>query len=197
MVRNLTRVCVFCGSNPGSDPRFAGAARDLGTALATRGIELVYGGGQVGLMGILADAALAAGGRVIGVIPHALDRLEVAHKRLSELRHVDTMHERKALMVELSDAFVALPGGFGTLDELCEVLTWQQLGIHAKPVALLEVAGYFAHFRAFLDHATASGFLSAETRGLLHVADAPDSLLDLLRDVAVPPRPRWLSRRHS
>src|SRR4051812_49148308 len=149
------RVCVFCGSNPGARPEYAAAARAVGRALAERGRGLVYGGGNVGLMGVCADAALAAGGEVIGVIPDALQTAEVAHGGLTRLHVVRTMHERKALMADLSDAFAALPGGFGTLDELFEILTWAQLGIHAKPVAILNVAGFFDPLLAMLDHQTA------------------------------------------
>jgi uncharacterized protein (TIGR00730 family) len=144
-------------------------------------------------MGIAADAVLLAGGRAIGVIPRALARLEVAHAGLTELRLVDTMHERKATMVELSDAFLALPGGFGTLDELCEVLTWQQLGIHGKPIVLVDVGGYFAPFLAFLDGAVREGFLSPRSRSLLNVARGEVEALDLLASVTVPELPRWLS----
>ena len=194
--RQLRRVCVFCGSSPGAagpaGPH-AQAAKALGAAMAARGISLVYGGGQVGLMGILADAVLLAGGHAVGVIPRPLARLEVSHSGLDELHLVATMHERKALMVELSDGFLALPGAYGTLDELCEVLTWQQLGIHAKPIALMDVAGYFADFLRFLDHAAREGFLSAQSRRQLHVASGPDEALDLLASVPVAEVPRWLT----
>ena len=185
-------VCVFCGSAAGSRPEYAAAARDFGLELVRRGLGLVYGGGQVGLMGIVADAVLAAGGEATGVIPHALDRLEVGHKGLTRLHRVHTMHERKARMCALSDAFVALPGGFGTLDELCEVLTWQQLGIHDKPVGLLDVAGYFAGFRAFLDQARHEGFLRAQTRAMLLEDDVPARLLDRMQAYVPPDVPRWL-----
>jgi len=155
----LKRVCVFCGSNSGLRADYRIAAQGLAVALAHRGFGLVYGGGNVGLMGHVADAMLQAGGQVIGVIPRALRDKEVAHQGVTELRVVDTMHERKAMMHELSDAFIALPGGFGTLDEFFEILTWSQLGIHAKPCGLLNVAGYYDSLLAMLDHAVGEGFL--------------------------------------
>lgn len=155
----LKRVCVFCGSNSGLRADYRIAAQGLAVALAHRGFGLVYGGGNVGLMGHVADAMLQAGGQVIGVIPRALRDKEVAHQGVTELRVVDTMHQRKAMMHELSDAFIALPGGFGTLDEFFEILTWSQLGIHAKPCGLLNVAGYYDSLLAMLDHAVGEGFL--------------------------------------
>ena len=160
----MTRICVFCGSSPGARPAFARAAREVGTELARRGIGLVFGGGSVGLMGEVADAALAAGGEAIGVIPRSLVDRELAHARLTELRVVQTMHERKATMVELSSAFLALPGGLGTLDESFEILTWAQLGFHAKPFGVLDVEGYFAPLLAFLDGAVREGFVPAASR---------------------------------
>ena len=177
------RLCVFCGSRGGEDPRFAQAAIELGTRLAQRGIGLVYGGGRVGLMGLLADAARAAGGEVIGVIPQALADREVAHSGLSELRVVDSMHERKALMAELSDGFIALPGGFGTLEELCEVITWSQLGIHRKPCGILNVAGYFDHLIGMFDYAVAQGFISVDNRGIVLEADMPEEIIDRMTSV--------------
>src|SRR5262245_4943907 len=147
----LTSICVFCGSSRGSRPDYAAAAAQLGELLARRGIRLVYGAGNIGLMGVVADAALAAGGQVVGVIPRMLVEKELAHRGLSELRIVGTMHERKAQMADLSDAFIALPGGLGTLEELCEVLTWAQLGIHAKPVGCLNVCGYFTALGELFD----------------------------------------------
>lgn len=155
----MKRVCVFCGSRPGVGEVYVDAAVQLGRLLASRGLELVYGGGNVGLMGILADAVMEAGGRVIGVMPDFLVRKEIAHQGITSLEIVTTMHERKQRMAELSDGFVALPGGFGTLDELCEVLTWAQLGIHAKPCALLNVDGFFDPFVDFLAHAARQGFI--------------------------------------
>jgi uncharacterized protein (TIGR00730 family) len=172
---------------------FAEAARGLARAVAARGTALVYGGGSVGLMGVAADAALAAGARVVGVIPHALVAREVAHRGLTEQRVVPTMHARKALMTELADAFVALPGGFGTLEELFEVLTWAQLGIHAKPIGLLNTAGYYGPLLAFVDRAIADGFVRPEYRGFLVVADEPGELLDRLETHHPPAVPRWIS----
>jgi uncharacterized protein (TIGR00730 family) len=190
-VLGLERVCVFCGSSLGIDPAYGAAAVALGTCLAERGIELVYGGGAVGLMGVLADAAMEAGGAVTGVIPRGLFSSEVPHGRLTRLHHTATMHERKALMYELSDAFIALPGGLGTLEELFETLTWAQIGLHRKPVGLLDVNGYFDGLMAFLDHAVAEAFIRRSNLALI-VADAdPGRLLDRLA-AAEPPveRPR-------
>lgn len=188
----MQRICVFCGSSSGFRPDFAEAARAVGTALARRGLELVYGGGKVGLMGVMADAALAAGGRVTGVIPEALVAKEVGHAGLTELRIVRSMHERKALMADLADGFVALPGGMGTLDELFEILTWAQLGIHAKPCGLLNVAGYFEALLQFVQHSVAEGFVRREHGAMLHVAAAPDALLDLLEHAHVPVLAKWV-----
>jgi uncharacterized protein (TIGR00730 family) len=173
-------VCVFCGSSPGADPVFTLAAERFGAAVAGRGLELVYGGASVGLMGLVADGALAEGGEVIGVIPDELFGDEVAHAGLTELHVVGSMHERKALMSELADAFVALPGGFGTIEEVMEAVTWTQLGIHAKPVGLLDVDGFYDHLVAFLDRAVDDGLLKPGSRGLLCRADDPDRLLGLL-----------------
>src|SRR3712207_1163783 len=158
----MNRVCVYCGSSPGARPEYRAAARDLGTHLAQSGIGVVYGGGKVGLMGAVADAARDAGGEVIGVIPRALWEREVGHRGLDDLRVVASMHERKALMADLSDAFVALPGGVGTLEELVEAMTWTQLGIHDKPCGLLDAGGYYRHLVAFLDHAVEERFLRPE-----------------------------------
>lgn len=174
----MKRICVFCGSSPGHDPRYLEAARSMGRTLAQRGIGLVYGGGSVGLMGAVADAALASGGEVIGVIPQVLQIRELAHKKLSTLHVVGSMHERKALMAELSDGFVALPGGMGTLEELSEVLTWAQLGLHARPVGLLDVAGYYQPLAEFFDRAVGAGFLRPAHRALLLVGHEPAALLD-------------------
>ena len=180
--RDLRSICVFCGASRGNDPRYAGAAADVGERLAHRGIQLVYGGGRLGLMGAVADAALAAGGRVVGVIPRGLVDRELAHAGVSELRIVDTLHQRKAVMAELSDGFIALPGGLGTLEELAEVLSWAQLDLHAKPIGLLDVGGYFSHLEAFLDHALAEGFVAERHRRLLLVDDGIDRLLTAFSD---------------
>ena len=163
----IRSICVFCGASPGTDPRYREAATATGRTLAERGIRLVYGGGRLGLMGAIADAALAAGGQVVGVIPRGLVDRELAHPGLTELRVVTTLHERKAQMAELADAFITLPGGLGTLEELAEVLSWAQLDLHAKPVGLLDIGRYFEPLVAFLDHAVSEGFLAARHRGLL------------------------------
>ncbi len=193
----MKRVCVFCGSSSGANGRYAEAARQVGRALARRGVGLVYGGGSVGLMGIVADAALEAGGEVIGVIPRALQLRELAHDRLTELRVVGSMHERKALMAELSEGFVALPGGMGTLEELSEVLTWAQLGLHARPCGLLDVEGYYRPLIAFFDHAVAEGFIRPEHRRILHVAADPDALLEQFLAYRPPAVRRWVDPASS
>jgi uncharacterized protein (TIGR00730 family) len=176
----IRSVCVFCGSSAGNVEDFTNAARGFGRALAERRLELVYGGGGVGLMGILADAALAAGGRVRGVIPHWLAAREVAHAGLTELSIVESMHARKARMAELADAFVALPGGLGTFDELFEIATWSQLGLHAKPVGVLEVADYFDPFREMLERAVSFGFVRPEHAAMFQFDRDPERLLDVL-----------------
>ena len=172
------RLCVFCGSSPGNKPEYLAAAQQLGTALAKAGIGLVYGGAQVGLMGAVADAALAAGGDVIGVIPRHLVERELAHAGLTTLHEVGSMHERKAMMADLSDGFIALPGGVGTFEELFEVWTWGQLGHHQKPCALFNAAGYYDQLIAFLDHALTEGFMRQPYRDMLIVENQVDSLLD-------------------
>lgn len=176
----MRSLCVFCGSSPGLSESYAAAARDLGRALAGRGVRVVYGGASVGLMGAVADAALAAGGEVVGVIPRHLADREVAHHGLTELHVVASMHERKALMAELSDGFVALPGGMGTLEELAEILTWAQLGLHVKPVGVLDVDGFWQPLVAWLDHAEGQGFLRPEHRALLTARADVEALLDAL-----------------
>jgi hypothetical protein len=182
----MTRVCVYCGSNVGARPAYARAAVSLGEALAARGLELVFGGGRVGLMGVLADAVLAAGGRAVGVIPEPLVARDVAHRGLSELKVVASMHERKATMAELSDAFVALPGGLGTLEEVAEAATWTQLGLHRKACGLLNVEGYYDALLAQLDRAVADRFVRPAHRAII-VADAdPVALLDRLAAVELP-----------
>ncbi|HEX2411126.1 MAG TPA: TIGR00730 family Rossman fold protein [Solirubrobacteraceae bacterium] len=187
----MRRICVYAGSNPGTDPAYADAARELAALLAERGIGLVYGGGHVGLMGVLADTALAAGGEVIGVMPRALIDREIGHTGLTELRVVGSMHDRKALMADLSDAFVAVPGGIGTLEELIEVYTWSQLGIHQKACGVLNVAGYYDHLAAFLDHAVEAGFLRPQHRAVLSVASSPADLLDRLAAYEPPTVAKW------
>jgi uncharacterized protein (TIGR00730 family) len=176
----MRRLAVYCGSSMGNDPAFRAAAQALGEAMAARGIGLVYGGGRLGLMGVVADAVLGSGGKAFGVIPQALIDLEVAHAGLTELYVVDDMHQRKAKMTELTDAFVALPGGIGTYDELFEAWTWNALGYHAKPFALLNVAGFWNEMISFLDHATASGFMSGARRAQLLVADNIGEAIALL-----------------
>lgn len=173
-------ICVYCGSSPGRLPAYREAALALGTLIARRGIRLVYGGGHVGLMGAVADAAIAAGGTVIGVIPRALQERELAHHGLAELLVVRDMHERKHRMASLADAFIALPGGYGTLEELSEMLTWNQLGLHTKPIGILNVAGYFDPLLALAEHMLTEQFIKPRHRDLLRVADTPEAMLDLL-----------------
>jgi hypothetical protein len=180
-VPDLSSICVFCGSNAGAQAAYLEAAEAVGRGLAQRGVRVVYGGGKVGMMGAVADAARAAGGEVVGVIPQAIFDLEIGHTGLDDLRVVGSMHERKALMAELSDAFIALPGGVGTLEELFEVYTWAQLGIHAKPLGLIDVAGYYEPLVAFLDHAVQERFVRPQTRTLLAVSESLDDLLAQLR----------------
>ncbi len=189
------RLCVFCGSSKGTRPLFAEAARNLGEQMAARGLGLVYGGGHIGLMGVLADAVLAGGGEAAGVIPRALVERELAHKHLTALHVVDTMHQRKALMADLADAFAALPGGFGTGDELFEILTWAQLGLHARPIGLLNVVGFFDPLLAWIDRTVEEGFLRAEHRRLLLVRDDPASLLDALESCRpAAETPKWIGQ---
>jgi uncharacterized protein (TIGR00730 family) len=193
----LHRICVYAGSNAGSDPAYAAAARALGSELAARGAGLVYGGSRVGLMGAVADAVLDAGGEAIGVIPRALLDRELGHRGLTELVVVETMHERKARMAELADAFVALPGGIGTLEELVEVLTWSQLGIHAKPCGVLDAAGFYAGLAAFLDHMVQEGFLRERHRATLISDPEPAALLDRLAGAEPPDVHKWLDLERS
>jgi uncharacterized protein (TIGR00730 family) len=186
-------LCVFCGSQSGRVAVYAEAARRFGAALAARGLGLVYGGGHIGLMGVLADAVLAGGAPVIGVIPRALVERELAHGRLTELHVVETMHQRKALMADRAGAFAALPGAFGTADELFEILTWRQLGLHAKPIGLLNTAGFFDPLLAWLDRSVTEGFLRGEHRALIHVTDQPEALIDrLLNDHPDPISAKWI-----
>ena len=188
----MKSICVYCGSSMGSSPSLAAAARELGQTLAAANLELIYGGGRVGLMGVLADAVLEAGGRVQGVIPQALADREVAHASLTQLHVVDTMHQRKAMMAELSDGFIALPGGLGTFEELFEIWTWAQLGMHSKPIGLLNVASYFDLLLQFLDHATSQQLLKPVHRDLLLVSNRPDALLSQMQSAAPVNTPKWI-----
>ena len=189
----VTRIGVFCGSSVGNRPAFRQAAVELAGALARRGFGLVYGGARVGLMGVLADAMRQHGGEVIGVIPQALVDREIADASLADLRVVGSMHERKALMVELADGFIAMPGGYGTLEEFCEVLTWAQLGLHRKPCGLLDVDSYFDPLLAQFDGAVSAGFLRPENRALLLTANDPDALLDLFASYKPISVPKWIT----
>jgi uncharacterized protein (TIGR00730 family) len=187
------RICVFCGSRSGRLPVYREAAERFGALLAREGIGLVYGGGAIGLMGAVADAAMAEGGEVIGVIPKALDKREIAHRRITELHVVSSMHERKAMMAELSDAFVALPGGIGTLEELFEVWTWAQLGLHVKACGLLDVRGFYGGLAQFIDHVLEEGFLKPEHRDVLIVERDPVALLGRIKSFRPAATPQWIS----
>jgi hypothetical protein len=193
----MKRLCVFCGSSHGNKPVYTDIARQTGAALARRKIALVYGGGQIGLMGVVADGALEAGGEVIGVIPQALATKELAHAGLTKLHVVSSMHERKALMAELSDGFIALPGGFGTLDEFCEILTWAQLGLHAHPCGVLNVEKYFDPLLEQLDRAVAEGFLAPKHRTLVLKATNPDELIDAFEHFKSPKLKQWIKPRET
>lgn len=188
----LQRVCVYCASSPGHDPAIQAAAVAFGRLLAAEGLGLVYGGGSVGLMGLVADTVMQAGGTVIGVIPKRLFPREIPHRGLTELVEVESMHERKTKMFELADAFVAMPGGFGTLEELFEITTWAQLGIHQKAIGVLNVGGYYDSLLAFLDRAVQDGLLRADNRALLVDRDEPAALLQALRAYVPKPRPQWI-----
>ena len=189
------RICVFCGSSCGARPAYEAAAKQVGELLAVRGIGVVFGGGCIGLMGAVADAALAHGGEVIGVIPGGLEQREIGHRGVTKLHVVETMHERKALMADLSDAFIALPGGYGTLEEFAEVVTWSQLGIQAKPCALLNVEGYWDGLLAFIDHAVSENFVRPENRGLILVASTPEDVLQKIMSWKPPAHlEKWLDR---
>src|ERR1700674_3208870 len=190
----MRRICVFCGSSPGSRPEYGDAAEEMGAELARRNIGLVYGGGNVGLMGMIADAVLRAGGEAHGVIPEHLMAREVGHKGLTKLHVVRSMHERKALMADMSDAFVALPGGFGTLEELCEVVTWTQLGLHAKPCGILNIRGYYTPLLAMFDHAVEERFLKPENRALVLAGESAADLLQALEEWRPVRVEKWLSR---
>ncbi len=193
----MRRLCVFSGSSPGGHPDYAQAAEELGRALAAQDLGVVYGGAQVGLMGTVADAALDAGGEVVGVIPQALVDREIAHTGLSELHVVGSMHERKARMAELADGFVALPGGMGTLEELFEIYTWTQLGLQSKPLGLLDVRGYYTQLVAFLDHAVAERFVTAEHREMLVVEQRAEALIEAFRRWRPPVRTKWIDRSEA
>ena len=190
----MKRLCVFCGSSPGANGAYREAAEGLGRLLAREGIGLIYGGASVGLMGAVADAALAAGGEVTGVIPRALEEKEIAHPGLTALHVVGSMHERKALMTELVDGFIALPGGMGTFDEFFEVVTWAQLGMHHKPCGLLNAAGYYDRLAAFLDHAVAERFVKGEHREMIIIETEPARLLERFRTYRPPAAKKWLDR---
>lgn len=187
----MNRLCVYCGSSSGSSKVYLSAARELGKLLVQQEIGLVYGGSSLGIMGAIADTMLEGGGHVTGIIPNALHGKEIAHTGLTELHVVDSMHERKSLMAVLSDGFIAMPGGFGTLEEIIEVITWGQLGFHDKPCGLLNVAGYFDQLLAFLDHSQAQGFVHAEHRRMLLVADTPAGLLEQFEAYVPPKVEKW------
>ncbi len=193
----MKRVCVFCGSSPGANPVYMSVAHQVGALLAERGVALVYGGAQVGLMGAVADGALSAGGEVIGIIPQSLVRKEVAHQGLGDLRVVGSMHERKAQMADLADGFLALPGGCGTFEEFFEVVTWAQIGIHRKPCALLNVAGYYDPLLALLNHAAAERFVRQEHLGLVLSDTDPIRLLDAMNRYVSPVAEKWMNRNQT
>jgi uncharacterized protein (TIGR00730 family) len=190
----LTSVCVFCGSSLGNSPAYLRSAKDLGALIAARGLKLVYGGASVGLMGAVADAALAAGGEVEGVLPKALEEKELAHRGLSRLHVVSSMHERKAKMADLSDGFIALPGGAGTLEEIFEIWTWAQLGFHRKPAGFLDVNGYFAGLRTFIDHAVGEGFMRTAHRDILTFSTKGEDLLEAMAAYEAPSIPKWINK---
>lgn len=190
---SIGTVCVFCGSSEGAREEYREAARGLGAELAGRGMRLVFGGGSVGLMGVVADAVMEGGGETVGVMPKALVEKEIGHEGLTELRVAATMHERKAIMSGLADAFVALPGGYGTFEEFLEILTWSQLGFHHKPCGLLDAAGFYGPLVSFLDHAVREGFVRAEYRSLILLEDDPKRMLDLLGSYAPPGVEKWAS----
>ncbi len=193
----MKRICVYCGSSPGRIPAYAAGARHLGRLLAARGLGVVYGGAGVGIMGELANAALAEGGEVVGIIPEALAVKEVAHPNLTEQHVVASMHERKAMMVELSDGFIAMPGGWGTFEEIFEVLTWAQLGFHPKPCGLLNIAGYYGHLHAFLEHAVEEGFVPPVCRSMLIVESDPERLLERFAGYEAPKVRKWITREEE
>jgi uncharacterized protein (TIGR00730 family) len=193
----VKRVCIFCGSYSGVRAEYAAAARAMAAALVREGLELVYGGGRVGLMGIVADEVLRLGGAAVGVIPRALREREVGHEGLTRLHVVETMHERKAMMADLADAFIALPGGLGTIEEIFEIWTWAQLGMHRKPCGFLDVAGYYTPLAAFLDHATREGFIRPQLRGAAMFESDPDALLRRFAAYAPPDVEQWIDRART
>ena len=193
----IKRVCVFCGSSVGRQSLYQDAATAMGSLLASRGIGLVYGGGNVGLLGVIADAVLAGGGEVIGVIPRSLADREVAHTGVTDLRVVDSMHTRKAMMADLSDAFIAMPGGVGTFEEFFEAVTWTQLGVHRKPCGLLNTAGFYTPLAAFIDQAVTEGFIKPVHRASIVVDDHPERLLDSLAQVELPDVPKWIRQEET
>jgi len=193
----MKKICVFCGSSVGNKPEYAAAAITLGGLLAKKKIGLVYGGGNVGLMGVIADAVLEAGGEVIGVIPHSLAQREIEHQGLTELHVVDSMHTRKAMMAELADAFIAMPGGVGTFEEFFEAVTWTQLGLHRKPCGLLNVSGFYTPLAAFIDQAVTEGFIKPVHRASIVVDDNAERLLDTLAQVKLPDVPKWIQREDT
>jgi len=193
----MKRVCVFCGSNPGARDDYANAARELAASLVRRNLTLVFGGGRVGLMGVVADEVLRLGGQAIGVIPRPLWQREVGHTALSDIRIVDTMHERKQLMSDLADAFIALPGGLGTIEEIFEIWTWAQLGMHAKPVGFLNVADYYTPLMTFLDHAVDERFIRGEIRDVAMIEASAEALLDRFASYTPPRVMQWIDRHSS
>lgn len=190
----MRKVCVFCGASTGLSPKFAQITKDLGREIAQRGLELVYGAGRVGLMGVLADAALDAGGKVMGVIPESLVAKELAHRGLTELHVVKTMHERKAMMAERAEGFVALPGGYGTLDEFCEIITWSQLGFHKKPCAILNIDGYFDELIKFFDTAAKSKFISEQHRDMIIISKDPAEVLEKMATYHHTAQEKWIGK---
>lgn len=190
----MKAICVFCGSSYGTREAYADAARATGRAIAEQGYTLVYGGAKVGLMGTVADAALNAGGKVIGVLPKALEDKEIGHEGLTDLHLVGSMHERKAMMADLSDAFIALPGGVGTLEEIFEVWTWGQLGYHSKPCGFLNIEGYYDDLIRFLDHQTDQGFTKDVMRAMVQIAGTPEEMIGLFENYTPPSAPKWINR---
>lgn len=193
----MKRICVFCGSSKGMRPAYEAAAIEMGEVLVKRGLGLVYGGGNVGLMGVIADTVKQAGGEVIGVIPESLAAKELAHQDLSDLIVVKSMHERKAIMADYADGFIAMPGGYGTFEEICEIITWAQLGFHRKPCGLLNVDNYYAPLLALFDHAVDEGFVRAEHRPLVLESNDPEHLLDLFESYQPPALEKWIDRSQT